>query len=67
MSPEQDAMVRDIAELIAGLAVPVSLGMGRDGLLGVAYEPWQRLYNSVGGGWSSADEIEQRLRDRIYQ
>jgi hypothetical protein len=60
-----DDTIRDIAELIQGLAVPVSLGMGSDGLLGTAYEPWQRLYSRFGSGWSSVDEIEKRLRERL--
>lgn len=63
--PETPDSIRDIAELIAGLGVPVSLGMGRDGLLGKAFEPWKRLYDRFGGGWSSADEIESRLRERL--
>jgi len=62
----KDAVIADIAKLIGGLAVPVSLGMGRDGLLGTAYEPWQRLYNRFGTAWSSAEEIEQRMREILF-
>ena len=57
----REETVAEIAKLIAGLAVPVSLGMGRDGLLGAAYAPWQRLYDEFGGSWARADEIEAKL------
>jgi hypothetical protein len=60
---EAKETVAEIAKLIAGLSVPVSLGMGSDGLLGTAFEPWQKLYNKFGGGWSSAEEIEKKLSE----
>jgi hypothetical protein len=60
-----DFIISEMAKLIAGLQVPISLGMGRDGILGTAAEPWHRLFEKVGGGWCTADEIEKRLRERL--
>lgn len=61
MTETKTSTIRDVAELINGLAVPVSLGMGSSGMLGTAFEPWKRLYDEFGGYWASADEIEARL------
>jgi len=62
---DADAIIHNIAALIAGLQVPISLGMGRDGVLGTAAEPWHELFNVVGGGWCTTEEIESRLRERL--
>jgi hypothetical protein len=62
---EADSIIADIAKVLAGLQVPVSLGMGRDGILGTAYEPWLALWEQVGGGWKNSEEIEHRLREKL--
>lgn len=55
----RDEFVNDVAALIAGLQVPVSLGMP----LGAATEPWRRLKNAtVAVGWSDADEVAEGIR-----
>ena len=64
-SEEADDIVTEISKLIAGLQVPVSLGMGRDGILGTAYEPWLALWEQVGGGWKNAEEVENSLREKL--
>ena len=64
---EADNILTEIAKLLAGLQVPVSLGMGRDGVLGTAYEPWLALWDRhhIGGGWRTYEEVEQRLREKL--
>jgi hypothetical protein len=58
MTEQQRQVLRDVAEVVAGLQVPVSLGVR----LGTAREPWGRLFNLLrDAGWSDADKIEQRL------
>jgi hypothetical protein len=56
---DKDALVRNMAQLIAGLAVPVSLEMP----LGAAGPAWAELHNGlVGFGWHSADDYEAAIR-----
>jgi hypothetical protein len=58
------ALLRALATLIAGLHVPVSLGMP----LGQAGESYRQVRDLIGDfGWSSADEIEARLRETLGQ
>jgi hypothetical protein len=57
----QDEFVHTVAELVAGLAVPVSLSMP----LGAAREPWQKLHDLAGFGWHDADMYEAILREAL--
>jgi hypothetical protein len=54
----RDEVIRAMAEVVAGLQVPVSIAMP----LGIAREPWGRLHNLIGGGWYDADKAEVALR-----
>ncbi len=57
-------VVRDLAEVLAGLQVPVSMGMP----LGAAREPWGRLDDRlVGFGWHDADDFEAALLEALAQ
>lgn len=49
-----------MAETVAGLQVPISLGMSS--LLGTAREPAIRLKDTTGSGWTDADELETEFR-----
>ena len=52
--------VRTLAELLAGLQVPASIG-GPE-MLGEGYEPWRILFDRFNSfGWITADELEQRM------
>lgn len=54
-----EKLVEAIARLVAGLHVPVSLGMP----LGAARQAYNDVRNEINDfGWSSAEEIEQQLR-----
>lgn len=58
-------LIRAIAELIAGLQVPVSMPGGGQ-VLGAAYKPWLALFDEVQGfGWTNADEVEAALIERL--
>lgn len=59
--PDRDEIVSDIAKLIAGLQVPMSMSMP----LGMAIEPWRRLHYLTGPGWKTPEEIEVRLREHL--
>jgi hypothetical protein len=49
----RDERVQALAELLAGLQVPLSIG-----ILGAAQEPYRRLLNDVPGfGWRTADDF----------
>jgi hypothetical protein len=55
----RDTTIRDLAELIAGLAVPVSMQMP----LGKAGPAWSALHSRlVVFGWATADQYEEALR-----
>jgi hypothetical protein len=59
MSMTKAEFVENVAKLVAGLQVPVSL-MPRQAL-GAAYEPWSKLLDEVNGGfgWTSADACRE--------
>ncbi len=58
----REELTRALAEVIAGLQVPVSLGMN----LGAAREPWGKLFDELHGfGWTTADELEAALNDKL--
>lgn len=62
MNKEQ--FVRAVAELVAGLQVPVSMPGGSK-RLGAGLEPWQKLLHLQNGGfgWTNADGLEERYRE----
>jgi len=63
-----DEIIWNIAGLIAGLEVPVSLGMGSNGMLGTAYGHWKALYDEIHiFGYAYAEEIEEVLRKRLSE
>ncbi len=46
--------IATVAKLVAGLQVPVSMGMP----LGQAREPWGQLHNLLRSGWHEPEEYE---------
>jgi len=60
-----EEIIRTIAEILAGLQVPVSLQIP----LGAAREPWIRLNESLrmGIGYATAEEYEKALRDQLAE
>lgn len=59
----RDQLVRDLAEIMAGLQVPYSIGKQ---VLGAAAEPWKRVWDRLGMfGWVNADEIAEKLREAL--
>ena len=59
MSNPRDDLISALADLIAGLHVPVSLGMP----LGTATKAYSKARDQLNDfGWSSADDIEAKLR-----
>jgi hypothetical protein len=56
-------VLADLAQLIAGLAVPVSLEMP----LGAAGPAWTKLHDRlIGFGWATPGEYEEALR-RVFR
>lgn len=56
-------LVRDVAEIVAGLQVPYSIDSK---VLGEAGPAWVRLRQRIGCfGWQDADDIEARVRQGI--
>jgi hypothetical protein len=61
---KRDEVIRGVAELLAGLAVPVSLGMPP----GTAREAWSSVHGQlVGLGWYDADQYEAALREALAE
>lgn len=59
---ERDELVRDLAQLMAGLAVPVSMEMP----LGRAGPAWSAVHaRLIVAGWASAEDYEARLREAL--
>lgn len=57
----RDEVLRDLAEIMHGLAVPNSIDGPR--LLGTAHEPWQRLYHEAFGlGYPTRGEWNEWLK-----
>jgi hypothetical protein len=57
----RDEVIRDLAELVADLQVPISM---HDMGLAKAQQPWTRLKDRlVGFGWTDADDLEAKLRE----
>jgi hypothetical protein len=56
----RDEMIKDMAKLLAGLQVPVSMGMP----LGAAKDPWVRLHRGLHAfGWAGAEDYEAEIRE----
>jgi len=59
---KRDDVIRGLAELMAGLAVPISLGMP----LGMAREAWSDVHGHLFGlGWADAGKYEAALREAL--
>jgi hypothetical protein len=59
---ERAEIIADLAQLIAALAVPVSLEMP----LGAAGPAWTKLHKQlVGFGWATPGEYEEALRKAL--
>ncbi|HEY1700832.1 MAG TPA: hypothetical protein VGG75_14065 [Trebonia sp.] len=55
----KEEMIAAMAELIAGLQVPMSMSMP----LGAAKDPWTRLHRGLHGfGWATAEDYEHAIR-----
>ena len=55
---KRDDVIRGLAELMAGLAVPISLGMAR--------EAWSDVHGHLFGlGWADAGKYEAALREAL--
>lgn len=50
-------LVTELSRLMAGLQVPISLGMQ----LGVARESWVKIADATGFGWRNAEDFEAQL------
>ena len=63
---DQGQFVRVVAELVAGLQVPVSIS-GKPEILGRGGEPWQKLIaiDTHGFGWTTADKMEAAFRQEL--
>lgn len=58
MMPDEKDTIRLIAEMLAWLQVPGSMGV-----FGAAAKPWTDLRDQIGvRGWHTADEAETALR-----
>jgi hypothetical protein len=56
----RDDLISAMAELMAGLAVPVSLGLP----LGRAGVAWTELHGGlIGFGWSQPEDYEAKIRE----
>ena len=60
---KKQEVVRLMAEVLAGLQMPISLGMQ----LGTAREPWGKLKDLAGFGWHDADEFETVLNEALTE
>lgn len=62
MAMTRDEFITNVAKLVAGLQVLVSM-RGNPEILGAAAEPWQALLHEKGGfGWTNAEELEKAFR-----
>lgn len=62
-APRAPSLIRDIAEIVAGLQMPYSI---HKAVLGAAAEPWLNLWNKLPGfGWRDADKVERDLREAL--
>lgn len=55
----KDQLIDDMASVMAGLQVPLSLGMH----FGTADEPYRRILNETGFGWRDADDFRTALTE----
>lgn len=55
----RDECITAVAEVLAGLQVPVSMGIP----LGAALEPWRTLHEEAKAfGWATADDYAEMLQ-----
>lgn len=57
----RDECIQELAKLLAGLQVPLSLGLP----LGAAREPLIALYEQVPWGWSDISDFEKMLKEKL--
>ena len=58
----RDELIQDLAQVLEGLQVPISLAMP----LGVAIEPWRRLHDElIGFGWAGSEQYHTALREAL--
>ena len=56
----RDECIAEMSRLLAGLALPVSIGVPT----GAVKAPWGALHDGlIGFGWATAEQYEARLRD----
>lgn len=56
----KDEFIRNIAQLLAGLQVPISMELP----LGTATVAWTELHRSLHGfGWATAEDYEREIRE----
>jgi hypothetical protein len=58
----RDELIHDLAEILAGLQVPLSMD-GR--ILGAAAAPYRQILRDSGYGWRGSEDFEEYLRDRL--
>lgn len=59
---DRDTLIETLAQVLAGLQAPLSLG---GGLLGTADAPLRQVLMDSGFGWRTAEEFETYLRERL--
>ena len=60
----REDMIKALGELMAGLAVPISLGVP----LGKAKAAWTELHSGLRGfGWATAEDYSQAMEKVITQ
>lgn len=66
---KRDELIANLAALIAGLAVPISMPRGPVGeaILGQVTTPWSDIHSQlIGFGWAMKQDYEERLREVLY-
>lgn len=53
----RDETITNLAQIIVGLQVPMSLGIP----LGTAVDPWRELHCVIGFGWHDLDTVKAKL------
>lgn len=57
----REECIHELAKLLAGLQVPLSLGVP----LGAAREPLTELYSQLPWGWADESAFEQMLKEKL--
>jgi hypothetical protein len=58
---DRDELIARLAQILAGLQVPVSLRMN----LGTAQQPLLAVFDDSGFGWKTGEHFEDYLRRRL--